>query len=132
MPRFRLGDAVDSAVDFLQRHLSWLFDAIGSVVSGMYDGIDAVLSAPEPLLLAGILAVLAWWLRSLVAGVLAFAGFALIDSVELWDDAMATLSLVLVATSGPGSRTIPAWPSDGPRSPALQRGSNQGPRRALS
>ncbi|MFE7126647.1 ABC transporter permease/substrate binding protein [Streptomyces sp. NPDC057617] len=98
MPRFRLGDGVDSAVDFLQRHLSWLFDAIGSVVSGMYDGIDAVLSAPEPLLLAGILAVLAWWLRSLVAGVLAFAGFALIDSVELWDDAMATLSLVLVAT----------------------------------
>ncbi|QXE37746.1 ABC transporter permease subunit [Streptomyces sp. GMY02] len=98
MPRFRLGDGVDSVVDFLQRHLSWLFDAIGSVVSGMYDGIDAVLSAPEPLLLAGILAVLAWWLRSLVAGVLSFAGFALIDSVELWDDAMATLSLVLVAT----------------------------------
>ncbi|MFD8964801.1 ABC transporter permease/substrate binding protein [Streptomyces sp. NPDC059568] len=98
MPRFRLGDGVDSAVDFLQRHLSWLFDAIGSIVSGMYDGIGAVLSAPEPLLLAGILAVLAWWLRSLVAGVLTFAGFALIDSVELWDDSMATLSLVLVST----------------------------------
>ncbi|QIQ05646.1 ABC transporter permease/substrate binding protein [Streptomyces liangshanensis] len=98
MPRLPLGAWVDSAVGFLQRHLSWLFDAIGSVVSGMYDGIDAVLSAPEPLLLAGILAVLAWWLRSLLAGVLAFAGFALIDSVELWDDSMATLSLVLVAT----------------------------------
>jgi glycine betaine/proline transport system substrate-binding protein len=98
VPRLPLGDWIDSAVEFLQRHLSWLFDAIGSVVSGMYDGIDAVLSAPQPLLLAGILAVLAWWLRSLLAGVLAFAGFALIDSIELWDDSMATLSLVLVAT----------------------------------
>ncbi|WP_411114789.1 ABC transporter permease/substrate binding protein [Streptomyces sp. 029-5] len=98
MPRLPLGDWVDNAVDFLQNHLSWLFDAIGSVVSGMYDGINAVLSAPEPLLLAGILAVLAWWLRSLSAGVLTFAGFALIDSIELWDESMETLSLVLVAT----------------------------------
>ncbi|MGP9021818.1 ABC transporter permease/substrate binding protein [Streptomyces sp. BR1] len=98
MPRLPLGDWVDSAVTFLQNHLSWLFDAITKVVNGMYDGIDAVLSAPQPLLFAGILAVVAWWLRGLVAGVLAFGGFALIDSIELWDEAMSTLSLVLVAT----------------------------------
>ncbi|OKJ96933.1 glycine/betaine ABC transporter permease [Streptomyces sp. CB03234] len=98
MPRLPLGDWVDSGVDWLQSHLSWLFDAISSLVTGMYDGIDAALSAPEPLLFGGILAVLAWWLRGLLAGVLAFAGFALIDSVDLWDDAMSTLSLVLVAT----------------------------------
>ncbi|MFF8846076.1 ABC transporter permease/substrate binding protein [Streptomyces sp. NPDC015127] len=98
MPRLHLGDWVDSGVDWLQRHLSWLFDAISSLVTGMYDGIDAALSAPEPLLFAGVLAVAAWWLRGLLAGVLAFAGFALIDSIELWNDAMSTLSLVLVAT----------------------------------
>ncbi|MEV4685084.1 ABC transporter permease/substrate binding protein [Streptomyces kurssanovii] len=98
MPRIHLGDWVDSGVDRLQRHLSWLFDAISSLVTGMYDGIDAALSAPAPLLFAGILAVVAWWLRGLLAGVLAFAGFALIDSIELWEDAMSTLSLVLVAT----------------------------------
>ncbi|GHB57364.1 hypothetical protein GCM10010347_29390 [Streptomyces cirratus] len=98
MPRIHLGAWVDSGVDFLQRHLSWLFDAISSLVNGLYDGIDAVLSAPAPLLFAGILAVGAWWLRGLLAGLLAFAGFALVDSVGLWDDAMSTLSLVLVAT----------------------------------
>ncbi|MGW2655987.1 ABC transporter permease/substrate binding protein [Streptomyces sp. NPDC001478] len=98
MFRLHLGDWVDSAVDWLQSHLSWLFDAISSVVSGMFDGIAAVLSAPAPLLFAGIVAVIAWWLRGLLAGVLAFAGFALIDSVELWDEAMDTLTLVLVAT----------------------------------
>ncbi|MFI1940226.1 ABC transporter permease/substrate binding protein [Streptomyces purpureus] len=98
MPRLTLGDWVDHGVDWLQSHLSWLFDAISAVVTGLYDAIDAVLSAPEPLLFAGILAVVAWWLRGLAAGLLAFAGFALIDSVALWDEAMSTLSLVLVAT----------------------------------
>ncbi|WP_435209601.1 ABC transporter permease/substrate binding protein [Streptomyces sp. bgisy034] len=51
--------------------MGWLFDAIKAVVEGMYDGVNAVLTAPEPLLLAGILAVLAWWLRGLVATVIA-------------------------------------------------------------
>ncbi|MFD7337451.1 ABC transporter permease/substrate binding protein [Streptomyces violascens] len=97
MPRLHLGDWVDSAVNFLQSHLSWLFDAITQVVNGMYDGINTVLDAPQPLLFAGILAVVAWWLRGLSAGVLTFAGFALIDSIQLWDDTMSTLSLVLVA-----------------------------------
>jgi glycine betaine/proline transport system substrate-binding protein len=98
MPRLPLGQWVDSSVDWLQAQLSWLFDAISTAVTGLYDGIDAVLSAPEPLLFAGILAVCAWWLRGLTAGLLAFAGFALVDSIELWNDAMSTLSLVLVAT----------------------------------
>ncbi|GGQ86595.1 ABC transporter permease/substrate binding protein [Streptomyces asoensis] len=98
MPRFHLGDRVDSGVAWLVAHLSWLFDAVKTVVEGMYDGLDAVLTFPEPLLLAGILAVLAWWLRGLTAGILAFAGFALVDSLALWDEAMSTLSLVLVAT----------------------------------
>ncbi|MET9952543.1 ABC transporter permease/substrate binding protein [Streptomyces sp. NPDC006339] len=98
MSRLPLGQWVDSTVDWLQAQFSWLFDAVTAVVTGLYDGIDAVLSAPQPLLFAGMLAVVAWWLRGLTAGVLAFAGFALVDSIELWDDAMATLSLVLVAT----------------------------------
>ncbi|GAA3053175.1 hypothetical protein GCM10017562_16400 [Streptomyces roseofulvus] len=98
MPRLPLGSWVDSSVDWLQARLSWLFDAVSGGITGLYDGIDAVLSAPQPLLLAGILAVVAWWLRGLAAGLLSFAGLALVDSVQLWDEAMATLSLVLVAT----------------------------------
>ncbi|MFJ5831193.1 ABC transporter permease/substrate binding protein [Streptomyces sp. NPDC093089] len=98
MPRLPLGQWVDSSVDWLQAQFSWLFDAVSAGVTGLYDGIDAALSAPQPLLFAGILAVVAWWLRGLAAAVLAFAGFALVDSVQLWDEAMATLSLVLVST----------------------------------
>ncbi|MGY6020925.1 ABC transporter permease/substrate binding protein [Streptomyces spinosirectus] len=98
MPRIPLGDWVNSTVDWLLNHASWLFDFFKSVFTGTYDGINSVLQAPEPLLLAGIFAVLAFWLRGTLAGVLTFVGFAFIDSLELWGDAMVTLSLVLVAT----------------------------------
>ncbi|WP_435245723.1 ABC transporter permease/substrate binding protein [Streptomyces sp. NRRL F-5630] len=98
MPRLHLGDWVDSIVDWLQTNLSWLFDFIATCSKGMYDGVNAVLTAPEPLLLAGILAVLAFWLRGLTAGVLSFAGFALIDSLELWEPAMNSFALVIVST----------------------------------
>ncbi|MBH5334038.1 ABC transporter permease/substrate binding protein [Streptomyces pactum] len=97
MPRLELGSWIDSGVNFLRDHFDWLFDFISTVVEGMYDGVHQVLAAPHPLLLTGILAVLAWWLRGLLPAVLAFAGFALIDSIEQWDEAMETLSLVLVA-----------------------------------
>ncbi|MEV7073589.1 ABC transporter permease/substrate binding protein [Streptomyces sp. NPDC093990] len=98
MPRIPLGDWVNDTVDWLLTHVSWLFDFLKTVFTGTYDGIDAVLQAPRPLLLAGIFAVIAFWLRGTLAGVLTFAGFAFIDSLELWEDAMTTLSLVLVAT----------------------------------
>ncbi|MET7912082.1 ABC transporter permease/substrate binding protein [Streptomyces avermitilis] len=98
MPRIPFGDWVNDTVDWLLNHMSWLFDFFKTVFLGAFDGINAVLQAPQPLLLAGILAVIAFWLRGTSAGVLTFVGFAFIDSLELWEDAMVTLSLVLVAT----------------------------------
>ncbi|WP_069814182.1 ABC transporter permease/substrate binding protein [Streptomyces sp. TP-A0874] len=98
MPKLELGDKIESAVDWLQSNLSWLFELINSVLTGMYDGLNNVLGAPEPLLMAGIFTVIAFWLRGLLPAVLAFVGFLVIDSVGLWQDAMATLSLVLVAS----------------------------------
>lgn len=123
MPRLHLGAWVDHGVDFLQSHLSWLFEAVSVLVTGLYDGIDTVLSAPAPLLFAGILAVAAWWLRGLLAGLLAFAGFALVDSLGLWEDAMSTLSLVLVATLVTLAFAIPLgiWASRSDRVSALLR-----------
>ncbi|BCL19352.1 ABC transporter permease/substrate binding protein [Streptomyces tuirus] len=98
MPRIQLGNWVNDAVDWLTTHMAWLFDFCKTVFLGLYDAINAVLQAPEPLLLAGIFAVIAFWLRGTLAGVLTFVGFAFIDSLELWENAMITLALVLVAT----------------------------------
>ncbi|WP_328909173.1 ABC transporter permease/substrate binding protein [Streptomyces sp. NBC_00234] len=97
MPRFTFGEWVENAVDWLQSNLTWIFDAIKAVLGGMYDGVNAVLGGGEPLLMAGIFAVIAFWLRGVIPAALTFVGFALIDSLALWDEAMATLSLVVVA-----------------------------------
>ncbi|MFE7837698.1 ABC transporter permease/substrate binding protein [Streptomyces sp. NPDC057474] len=97
MPRIHIGDWVAHGVDWLRDNLGPLFDLIKVVVETMYDGANAVLTAPDPLLLAGLLAVLAFWLRGLLPAVLAFAGLALIDSIEQWEPAMNSLSLVLVS-----------------------------------
>ncbi|MFW6719182.1 ABC transporter permease/substrate binding protein [Streptomyces sp. MAR4 CNY-716] len=99
MPEIDFGSRVESVVDWLKDHLGWLFDFIDTVLTGMYDGVNAVLDAPEPLVMAGIFAVIAFWLRGPLPAVLAFAGFAVIDSVQLWPEAMETLSMVLVATA---------------------------------
>ncbi|EFE70515.1 ABC transporter permease/substrate binding protein [Streptomyces viridosporus] len=98
MPRIPLGDWVNTAVDWLLANVTWLFDFFKAVFTGAYDGVNAALQAPEPLLLAGIFAVIAFWLRGTFAGVLTFVGFAFLDSLELWEDSMVTLALVIVAT----------------------------------
>ena len=99
MPRIRFGDGAEHVVNWLTHHLSWLFHAISTVVNHLYDGVEWVLGGPPPLLMAGILALLAFWLRGVPAGVLAFVGFALIDSVAQWDEAMQSLSLVVVSAA---------------------------------
>ncbi|MGV9452711.1 ABC transporter permease/substrate binding protein [Streptomyces sp. NPDC003635] len=98
MPRIEFGSWVNDAVEWLTTHMGWLFDFFEQVFRGAYEGVDAVLQAPEPLLLVGIFAVIAFWLRGTLAGVLTFVGFAFVISLDLWEDAMVTLSLVLVAT----------------------------------
>lgn len=48
MPRIPFGDWVNDVVDWLLNHMAWLFDFLKTVFSGTYDGIDAVLQAPQP------------------------------------------------------------------------------------
>ncbi|MFJ9177344.1 ABC transporter permease/substrate binding protein [Streptomyces sp. NPDC102360] len=98
MPRIPFGDWVNSIVQWMLTHLDWLFGFFEDIFNGVYNGLSDVLQAPEPLLLAGIFAVIAFWLRGTVGAVLAFVGFWFIQNLELWDDAMLTLSLVLVST----------------------------------
>ncbi|MFE7665942.1 ABC transporter permease/substrate binding protein [Streptomyces celluloflavus] len=97
MPRIQIGSWASGLVDWLRDNVAWLFDFITYVLNGFYNAVHVVLAAPAPLVLAGILAILAWWLRGLPAALLTFLGFALIDSIEQWNETVSSLSLVLVA-----------------------------------
>ncbi|QNS07239.1 ABC transporter permease/substrate binding protein [Streptomyces xanthii] len=98
MPKIPFGDWVNDAVEWLLHHMSWLFDFFQSCFEGVNNGLTDVLQAPPALIMAGIFAVVAFWLRGTVAGVLTFVGLGFIDNLGLWDHAMDTMSLVLVST----------------------------------
>lgn len=99
MPRIPLGAWVTDAVDFLTKHGGPVFGAISDVVGGVVHGLGHLLTAPPSLALAALIAMLCWWLRGLLAGVLTFVGLMAIDALGQWDAAMQTLALVLVASA---------------------------------
>ncbi len=97
LPRVPLGDWFDKAVTWLTDHCGWLFDGIGSAVESVVDGLVDVLTFPPALVLTVILAVVALVLRGWKLALFTLVGFGLIDSMELWEPAMDSLALVLVA-----------------------------------
>ena len=95
--RAPIGDWVESVVEWLTTNLDWLFDFLSTVVGGMTDGLETVLLWPPYYVLAVLFALLGWRVRGFVFGAVSLVGFLLLNSMLLWDEAMSTLSLVLVA-----------------------------------
>lgn len=98
LPRVPVGDWFADAVDWLTDNVAWLFEAIGSAVEGAVEGLTGLLTAPPPLVLIGVFTLLALFLSGWRLALFTVVGFALIDSMELWEPAMDTLALVLVST----------------------------------
>jgi len=98
IPKVPIGEAVDSAIDWINDNLEWLLDAITAVMSFLIDGLTEILLAPSPWILVGLFTLLALLVRSWGSAIFTLVGFLLIVSMEMWEPAMETLSLVLVAT----------------------------------
>ncbi len=97
IPRIRVGDWIDSVVEWLTDNLTPVFDFISENLSAAIDGIEDLLGWPEPVVLALIFGVIAWRIRSVGFGAFTVASFALLEGMRLWDASMSTLSLVLVS-----------------------------------
>ncbi len=98
IPKVPVGEAVDSGIDWINDNLEWLLDGITAVMSFLIDGITDLLLLPPPLVLAALFTLLALLVRSWGFAVFTLIGTLLIISMEMWEPAMETLSLVLVAT----------------------------------
>ncbi|MFF5261806.1 ABC transporter permease [Actinomadura viridis] len=97
MPRVPVGEWFDGLVSWLTDHVEWLFDAIGAAVEGTVDGLTGLLTGPPALVMIVVFAVVALVLSGWRLGLFTLAGFGLIESMELWEPAMDSLALVLVA-----------------------------------
>ncbi|GAA3167734.1 proline/glycine betaine ABC transporter permease [Blastococcus jejuensis] len=98
LPRIPVGDGIDVAFDWLKEHLDPVFDAVSTVTEGAVETLTDGLLVLPPILFAVLLALLGVVARSLVFGIGSLLGLLLVQSMELWPQAMQTLALLLVAT----------------------------------
>jgi glycine betaine/proline transport system permease protein len=87
-------------IDFIIEHFQWFFDAISATLQWLVEGSSHLLLQVPPLLLAAILAGIAYWLQRskwLALGV--FVGLIFILNQGLWKETVQTLVLVSAATA---------------------------------
>jgi glycine betaine/proline transport system permease protein len=98
LPRIPVGDWVDTGFDWLKDNAEPVFDAVSTVTETAVDGLSDGLLFLQPVLFAVILASLGLLARSVAFAAGSLAGLLLIQSMQLWPQAMETLALLLVAT----------------------------------
>ncbi len=97
--RIRIGNWFESLIEWLTDNLYWLFDAIAFVVESLIDAFEFVLGTPPAIIIIALISALSWFVsgKKITFAVFTFLGLMLIDAINLWDSAVETLSLVLVA-----------------------------------
>jgi ABC-type proline/glycine betaine transport system permease subunit len=96
--RLPIGQWVEGFVEILTDTLQPVFDVLRAIFLGLYDIVNLVLVSPPFWIIILAFAVLGFFAKGwkLAAGII--VGFGLIVAVDQWDNAMDSLSLVLVAS----------------------------------
>lgn len=97
--RIPLGTWIEAGVDWLTDTFEVLFDLVKTVLLALFDAVELVFAGPPWWLVALVLSALALWAKGWRLAVGALLGFVLVLGVDQWDNAMATLALVVVAST---------------------------------
>ncbi|MBF4457469.1 MULTISPECIES: ABC transporter permease [unclassified Pseudoclavibacter] len=97
--RLPLGDGAEAVVDWLTNALSGVFTVIRSLFQGMYEGVYWVLETPPFWAILILVVAIAYFAKGWKLAVGSLLGFLVIVGVNQWENAMATLALVLVASA---------------------------------
>jgi glycine betaine/proline transport system permease protein len=98
VPSLPIGELLETGFDWVKDTFDAFFDGVGDLIEGTIDGLAGILLAPAPLVLVAIFALLAWLLRNWKLGVGTLVGMVVIIGMGMWEPAMETLALVVVAT----------------------------------
>ncbi len=97
IPRIPLGGWIEDIINWVKSTFRWFFNFIADVIEAAVNGLTDLLQWPPVLVTIVILAAIAWLVRDWKLALGSVVGLLFIVSVDQWDNAMATLSLVLVA-----------------------------------
>lgn len=95
--RIHFGDWITSGLDWISANLNWFFEFLRTVYLGMYDSVNWVLNTPPVLVVVIVAALLALLARGWKFGIGTALGFLFILGVDQWENAMDSLSLVVVS-----------------------------------
>ncbi|MGJ3508786.1 ABC transporter permease [Enemella sp. A6] len=96
-PDIPFGDWVKQGIRWLQKNADWFFDGIHSVLSTVYEAFFSVLTGPPYWVIILIFAALAWVASSWRLALFTVIGFWFIQGFGQWQNAMSTISLVVLA-----------------------------------
>ena len=98
VPRLPLGDVVADVVDVITKSGKDVFAAVKTGFLAAYEPLEILFTAPPAWTIILVIAALAWWVKGWRLGVGSAAGLVLVAAVAQWDNAMATLALVVLAS----------------------------------
>jgi glycine betaine/proline transport system permease protein len=99
IPQIPLADWTNSAEEWITETFEWFFEPLKDLIVAVVGSLEFVFTALPALLMVVVLAVIAFLLAGWRVGVFTGVGLLLIISLGLWEPAMETLALVLVATA---------------------------------
>ena len=96
--RLPIGEWAEVVVDWMTTYLDGLFSVLRSIFDGMNEGLVWVFMTPPFWVIILAIAVISFFAKGWKLAVGTIIGLLVIVSVDQWENAMNSLSLVLVAT----------------------------------
>ncbi len=98
MPRVPVGEWFENAIEWITKNLDWLLDAVSKTGTTVNDLLTGILLGIPPAILLLLFVLLSWVVRSWRLAIGVLLSFLLVMSMEQWENAMQTLSIVTLAT----------------------------------
>jgi glycine betaine/proline transport system permease protein len=98
VPKTPLADWTDIAVDWITDTFEWFFEPLKEIIGAIVGTLEVTFTTLPALLMVAILTVIAFFLAGWRVALFTVLGLLFVISLDLWEPAMETLALVLVAT----------------------------------
>ena len=99
VPQIPLADWTNTAVDWITDTFEWFFGPLEDIIVVAVGTLETVFTALPALLMVALLAAIAFLLAGWRVGLFTLVGLVFVISLGLWEPAMETLALVLVAAT---------------------------------
>lgn len=97
LPKIPIAHWIDIIIDWLTNNLEGFFESISTVLRAFVEGIVAGLEFVPAIVLALIMAGIAWFFANRNLALFSFFGLLLIDNLGYWSGMLETLALVLTS-----------------------------------